>query len=61
MAGPTGGGATGVVAKGAGRRRARRRTVPGIFEVVQGGPEVILPSEEPGDHDPGPNVFGIDL
>jgi hypothetical protein len=52
---------SGAPAKGGGKRRPRKRTVPSIFEVRQGGPDVILPSEEADDHDPGPNVFGIDL
>jgi hypothetical protein len=54
-------GTGGAASKGAGKRRSRRRTVPAIFEVGQGGPDVIVPFDEPDDHDPGPNVFGIDL
>jgi hypothetical protein len=59
--GPGASGTSGAATKGAGKRRGRRRTVPNIFEVGLGGPDVILPSDEPDDHDPGPNVFGIDL
>jgi len=46
--------------RSAGKRRSRKRSVPSIFEVGQGGPDVILPAEEPDEFDPGPNVFGID-
>jgi hypothetical protein len=61
VGGPGTSSATSTAAKGAGKRRSRRRMVPSIFEVGQGGPDVILPLDEPDDHDPGPNVFGIDL
>jgi hypothetical protein len=59
--GPGASGTTGAATKGPGKRHTRRRTVHSMFEVGQGGPAVILPSDEPDDHDPGPNVIGIDL
>ncbi len=50
-----GGAPTAVGAKG-----RRRRGLKSVFEVPEGQPAVIRPSEEPPEHDPGPGVIGID-
>jgi hypothetical protein len=43
------------------RRRGQTRLHPDdVWPVAQGGPSVLRPGEEPGDHDPGPGVLGLD-
>jgi hypothetical protein len=37
-----------------------RRGLPSVFQVPEGPPAVLLPSQEPTVHDPGPGVIGID-
>ncbi len=56
MAAPPAGGGRG----GATTPRPPRPGQQGLFEVPKGGPSMLVPPDEPKEHDPGPGVIGID-